>query len=172
MRPTPKAATPELSVETVGGGRFVLAERKPQHFTMLVFYRGLHCPLCRKQLQELESMLPDFRAAGIEPVAVSANTRELAERSVEEWELKGLTVGYGLSLEDADRWGLFVSAAVKDTEPERFTEPGLFFVRPDGTLYASSVQTMPFARPPAKNLLSFLQFVIENDYPARGEVER
>ncbi len=170
MKPLPQARTPELSVDTVGGDRWTLSEQRPEHFTMVVFYRGDRCPLCRKQLQELERMLPEFRAAGIEPVAISTNSKELAEKSFREWELSGLTVGYGLSFEDAERWGLFASAAVKDTEPARFTEPGVFFVRPDGTLYASQVQTMPFARIPGKNLLSFLEFVIENDYPARGEL--
>jgi len=42
-------------------------------------------------------------------------------------------------------------------------------VRPDGTLYAASVQTMPFARPSFKELAGALDFVIKEDYPARGE---
>ena len=55
-------------------------------------------------------------------------------------------------------------------EPERFPEPGLFLVRPDHTLYFASVQTMPFARPEFKDILQAIAFVIEKDYPARGEV--
>jgi len=114
-------------------------------------------------------MLDDFEQRGIQVVAISSNARELAERTVAEWELDGLTVGYGLSLEDAERWGLFISSALRETEPSHFTEPALFVVRPDGTLYASIVQTMPFSRPPMRSLLKTLEWVIENDYPARGE---
>lgn len=53
--------------------------------------------------------------------------------------------------------------------PDEFSEPGLFLIRPDGTLFASTVQTMPFARPKFDDLLGAIQFVIKNDYPARGE---
>jgi hypothetical protein len=43
-------------------------------------------------------------------------------------------------------------------------------VRTDGTLYFASVQTMPFARPNFSEVLQALDFVLNNDYPARGEV--
>ena len=115
-------------------------------------------------------MVDEFAQRGIEIVAVTSNARELAEQAVQDWGLTSLRVGYGLSIDDARRWGLFVSAAIKDTEPAHFTEPGLFVVRPDGTLFWSIVQTMPFSRPPAAQLLSSLEYVIDNDYPARGEV--
>ena len=43
-------------------------------------------------------------------------------------------------------------------------------IRPDGTLSFGAVQTMPFARPAFGDILKALDFVIANDYPARGEV--
>ena len=49
------------------------------------------------------------------------------------------------------------------------TRPGLFLVRPDGTLYYGAVQTMPFARPHFDELIGALDFAIAKDYPARGE---
>ena len=55
-------------------------------------------------------------------------------------------------------------------EPALFSEPGLYLVRPDGTLYFGTVQTMPFARPNLAEILGALDFVIKNNYPARGEV--
>jgi hypothetical protein len=72
-------------------------------------------------------------------------------------------------------WGLYISSSRGKTsagveEPALFTEPGLFLVRSDGTLYFASVQTMPFARPHFDEILQALDFVIANDYPARGEV--
>ena len=118
---------------------------------------------------ELESILDRFEARGIELVGLSCNTKEVAERSVSEWGIEKLPIGYGLSIEDARRWGLFVSAAAKETEPDHFVEPGFFIVRPNGELYASSVQTMPFSRPPGVGLLKTLEWIIDNDYPARGE---
>jgi hypothetical protein len=37
------------------------------------------------------------------------------------------------------------------------------------TLYASIVQTMPFARPHFVEVIGALDFIIKTDYPARGE---
>ena len=114
-------------------------------------------------------MVEEFEALGIHPVVVSSNSAELAQKTVADWGIERLTVGYGLSLADAERWGLFASKAVSSAEPDTFTEPGIFIVRPDGTLYASIVQTMPFSRPPGSALLKMLEWVIDNGYPARGE---
>jgi hypothetical protein len=82
--------------------------------------------------------------------------------------------GYGLSLKSAREWGLYISASRGKTsigieEPALFSEPGVFLVRPDGTLYYGSVQTMPFARPSFPDLLGAIDFAIDKDYPARGE---
>ena len=114
-------------------------------------------------------MIEEFRAAGIEVVAASANDREVAAETASEWGLENLPLGYGVTMEDAERWGLFASTARKDNEPDLFVEPATFVVRADGTLYASIVQTMPFTRPPFAGLLSSLKWIIEQGYPARGE---
>lgn len=119
---------------------------------------------------ELDSLLGDFAKLGVDVAAVSANSREVAERTVEEWGLSKLTVGYGLKTDEAARWGLFVSRATKETEPDLFVEPGIFVIRGDRTLYSSIVQTMPFSRPRGSELLKTLEFVIDKGFPARGEV--
>ncbi len=62
------------------------------------------------------------------------------------------------------------SAKPGSAEPALFAEPGIFLVRPDGALYAAILNTMPFSRPHLKDMLAGLDFVIKNDYPARGEV--
>ena len=51
-----------------------------------------------------------------------------------------MRVGYGLPLKDARAWGLYISTSRGKTsagieEPALFSEPGLFLVRPDSTLY-------------------------------------
>jgi hypothetical protein len=50
-----------------------------------------------------------------------------------------------------------------------FSEPGVFLIKPDQTLYYGSTQTMPFARPSFADLLAAVDFAIQKDYPARGE---
>ena len=79
-----------------------------------------------------------------------------------------------MAIDEAREWGIYVSSGRGTTsagveEPPLFNEPGLFLVRPDGTLYASVVASMPFVRPNLGELLKSLDYIIENDYPARGE---
>ncbi len=91
-----------------------------------------------------------------------------------DWELENINLGYGVSIEQAQAWGLHRSAGKGKTsigieEPALFSEPGLFLVSPDQSLYYGSVQTMPFVRPHFSELVGALDFAIANDYPARGE---
>lgn len=171
----PRQPVPDLDLPTAAGGRWRLREQQPEHFTLLVFYRGLHCPICAKQLRDLHARLADFRERGVNVVAVSSDDRERAERTLEEWRLDGLDLAYGLSPERARAWGLFLSRGRGTTstgveEPELFSEPALYLVRPDRTLYFGSSQTMPFARPDFRSILGAVDYVLANDYPARGEV--
>lgn len=168
-RPEPGRPAPDLSVETVGGGTWRLADRSPEHFSLLVFYRGLHCPVCRTYLRDLEGRWDEFRSRGVEPIAVSGDPRERAEEAKREWGLERLTVGYGQSVESMREWGLFVSRGIKPAEPELFGEPGLFLIRPDGSVYYEALQSMPFGRPALREMLGAIDFVLQNDYPARGE---
>ena len=171
----PRQPVPALAVPLLGGGWFEIEKERPEHFSFVVFYRGLHCPICRTQLGELETKLPEFAKRGVNVVALSSDTVERAERTRQEWKLVDLPLGYGLDLAVARAWGLYISTSRGMTstgieEPALFSEPGLFLVRPDRTLYFASVQTMPFARPHFTDILAAIDFVTAKNYPARGEV--
>ncbi|MFD2785532.1 peroxiredoxin-like family protein [Hymenobacter rubripertinctus] len=165
----PRTQVPPLDVRLVGGGRFHLAGAAPDYMTMLVFYRGHHCPICKKNLKQLQTQLAAFQALGIQVVAISTNSQQLADKTRQDWGLDDVTLGYGLTIEKAREWGLFISEGISDSEPAEFSEPGLFLVLPDGMLYAASIQTMPFTRPDFEELLGGLTFVKNKNYPARGE---
>ncbi len=90
--------------------------------------------------------------------------------------MSGAKVVFGndLDLGEARKWGLYISTSRGKTsigieEPALFSEPGLFMVSPDQSLYYGSVQTMPFVRPHFSELVGALDFAIANNYPARGE---
>ncbi len=51
-------------------------------------------------------------------------------------------------------WGLFVSTGIDDGEPPLFNEPGVFLVRPDGTVYYEAILSMPLGRPKLDDLLT------------------
>lgn len=171
----PGQLVPPLKIDLAGGGTFKLDEERPANFTLLMFYRGLHCPICKTQLRELETKLGEFDKRGVAVVAVSSDTRERAEETKRSWGLTKLRLAYGLDLASARRWGLFISAGRGMTstgveEPARFSEPALYLIKPDGTLYFGSVQTMPFARPHFSDILMAIDYVLKHNYPARGEV--
>ncbi|WP_346894682.1 peroxiredoxin-like family protein [uncultured Roseibium sp.] len=170
----PRQTVPELVVETVADGTFDLARDNPEFGTLVVFYRGLHCPICATYLKELERLTPEFEQRGVKTVAISSDTEDRARQMAEKVGAKSLRFGYGLALSRAKDWGLFISTSRGATsigidEPELFSEPGIFLVRPDKTLYFSAIQTMPFSRPHFQEMVGALDFVQKNDYPARGE---
>ena len=170
----PRQPVPDLSVPTLDGPTWTLSEQTPEQFSLIVFYRGLHCPICSGYIRDLDRKESKFNEKGVEVLAVSSDSAERAGETKDSWDLPNLTIGHSLSIEAARDWGLFISTSrgvtsVGIEEPALFSEPGLFLVRPDRTLYCSAVNTMPFARTNFGELLKALDFIIEKDYPARGE---
>ena len=170
----PRYPVPSLNVPLVGGGRFVLGAPPAERFDLIVFYRGLHCPICAKYLLELERLSSEFAARGVQILALSSDEESRGKEMSEKVKASGVKIGYALSLRSARQWGLYISASRGKTsigieEPALFSEPGVFLVRPDGTLYYGAVQTMPFARPQFQDLIGAIDFAIAKDYPARGE---
>ena len=107
-------------------------------------------------------------------IAVSSDAEDRAREMATKIGATDLRFGYGLSLSKAREWGLYISTSRGKTsigieEPALFSEPGLFMVSPDRSLYYGSVQTMPFVRPHFSELVAALDFAIANNYPARGE---
>lgn len=170
----PRYPVPALNVALTVGGRYVLGAAPGERFDLIVFYRGLHCPICAKYLMELERLAPEFAQRGVSIVAISSDDEERGRLMAEKVKASSLRFGYGLGLKSARQWGLYISAGRGKTsigieEPALFSEPGVFIVLPDGTLYYGAVQTMPFARPSFQDLLGAIDFAIAKDYPARGE---
>ncbi len=167
----PRTPAPALSVPLVQGGTWTLAEQRPEHFTILVFYRGKHCPLCRTYLQSIEAAADDVAGIGAGIVAVSMDSEERARASAEEWGISRLPLGYGMSEATARRWGLYMSSQrAGSQEPQIFSEPATVVLYPDGKIFFVAVQSAPFTRPAIDALVSGLKFVAANDYPARGDL--
>ena len=119
-------------------------------------------------------MIEDYDKRGVSTVITSTDSKDRAAEAKEKWGLPKLTVGYGVPIEKAREWGLYVSTSRGKTsvgieEPGLFAEPGIFLVKPDATLYWASVSTMPFARPHFSDIAGAIDFAIAKNYPARGE---
>ena len=172
----PRQKTPDLTLPTLDHGTFDLASERSERGTVICFYRGLHCPICASYLTELEKRVDDFAKRGVSTIAVSSDGQDRARAMAHKIGGGKLRIGYDLTIAKAREWGLYISASRGVTsigleEPALFSEPGLFMVTPQQTLYYGSVQTMPFVRPHFSELVGALDFAIANDYPARGEYQ-
>lgn len=165
----PDQPVPAFDLPLTIGARYDLTKQRPEHFTMLVFYRGKHCPICKAYLEELAGKLDAFSDAGVNVAAISMDNEERAMVVDSDWETGDVPLIYDLGEDQAREWGLYISQGREDSEePAVFSEPALFLIRPDGRLYYASVQNAPFARPPLDQLLEGIAFVTEKDYPVRG----
>ncbi|MGJ8733205.1 MAG: peroxiredoxin-like family protein [Cellulophaga sp.] len=164
----PREKAPELSIELVNDATWKLSEQSPENFTLILFYRGKHCPVCQKQLEQLQKSLPKFTERGVNVIAISTDTEEVAKATHKEWDISDIPLGHSFSIDEARKWGLFISSGIKQ-EPEFFAEPGLFLITPDQTVYWESIQSMPFGRPEFRDVLGGIDYILKADYPARGE---
>lgn len=168
---TPGRPAPALSLPTLDGGRFDLGSRSG--WTLLAFYRGLHCPICVDELGALAARMDELETLGAAVLAISADDEARAKAMREKAGAERLPIAHSLSLTAARQdWGLWISSAREGSEePALFAEPGHVIVAPDGTVWAAWVQSAPFARPPVEGLLSALRFAVEKGYPPRGAFE-
>lgn len=169
-RPTPKQTAPDLKFNLINGDQFSLTEQNPKNFTLVVFYRGLHCPICKKYLQQLQDLQPDFKERGVQVVAVSMDSEKRARLSRQKWELSNLDLGYELDEETARNWALYLSKGVKEGEPDVFSEPGLFLIDSTNQIYYSAINSNPWGRPYLPSFVKAIDFIVSEDYPARGEM--
>ena len=169
-RATPQSQAPDLSVQTLDGKQWVLNQQNPDFFTMVVFYRGLHCPLCKKYLEKLNEIQDDLNSKGVQVIAVSMDKEVRARKSRMDWNIDKLNIGFGLSKEAAADWGLFLSNAIAQNEPHLFSEPGLFLIKPDNEVYYANLSSNPWGRPFLPSFVQLMDFLKKSGYPARGEV--
>lgn len=167
----PGRPAPDIAVPLVGGGRFALRDSSAKHFFLINVYRGKHCPICKNTMQDYDKRADEFEKRGVEVLFLSSDDEETATASVKDWGIENLDVGWGFEFEMARKWGLFISEGIKEGEPDYFLEPGVFLIDPEYSLFASFVQTIPFARPTLDDLLGGIDFVTREHYPARGKVE-
>jgi peroxiredoxin len=161
---------PQLDLPRAGGGRVNTGDFRPGFMTLLNVYRGLHCPRCARQLVDIVANRARFDALGVEVVSISTDPRDRAEQAVAEWGLGDMAVGYDLPIATARSLGLNISRTIREAEPALFVEAAVFFIQRDGVLWGSSINSFPFLRPTAEQLLDALEMAKERNYPPRGDV--
>ncbi|MEL6661521.1 MAG: redoxin domain-containing protein [Pseudomonadota bacterium] len=157
-----------LHLDLIIGTRWDLEKQADDMpWRMVVVYRGLHCPLCKKQLKDLSNQLRDFVDAGCVVVTASMDSEERAKKAHSDWELGDLPLAFELSEDTVRAFGLYVSESISDNEPAKFAEPAILLFK-HAKLYAAWIQSVPFARPAFEDVRSAMAFIDDKDYPPRG----
>ncbi|MDJ0637667.1 MAG: redoxin domain-containing protein [Paracoccaceae bacterium] len=168
-KPIPGATLAPMRIPRLGGGTLEVGGER-ENWTLLVVYRGKHCPRCKAYLNILEGKSPDWIDAGFDIAVVSADPEEKTAADVAEF---GWTfpLGYGLTEDQMHTLGLYVTEPLSPDETDRrFAEPGVFVLRPDGSLVLVAISNGPSARPDLAALLDGMIFTKVNDRPPRGTV--
>ena len=100
----PSITLPTLNGETVSIGQ-------PQgdlDWKMVVVYRGKHCPLCTRYLNQIESLKSEFNALGVDIIAVSADSEAQAQTHKQELDVS-FPIAYGMTIEQMQQLGLYLS---------------------------------------------------------------
>lgn len=166
---TAGAAFPKMTLPLVAGGEITLGEpNEDGHWTLIVVYRGRHCPLCVKYLATLEGLAGQYEEMGAHVIALSGDGLEKSKQQV---EVGGLTIpmAYGLTVPQMHAMGLYISNPRSPEETDQpFPEPGLFVLRDDGTVQIVDISNAPFSRPDLSSILRGIEFGKNKGYPVRG----
>ncbi|MGJ8585809.1 MAG: redoxin domain-containing protein [Marinosulfonomonas sp.] len=158
-----------LEVPKLGGGHLTLGGEHA-NWSLIVVYRGKHCPRCKKYLNKLNEMRQAWADAGFEITVVSADPVEKAQADVDEFGWN-FDLGYDLSEDQMAALGLYVTEPLSGSETDRrFAEPGVFVLRPDGSVLLVAISNGPSARPDLDELLDGMVFTKNNNRPPRGTV--
>ncbi|SNR38149.1 peroxiredoxin family protein [Puniceibacterium sediminis] len=169
--PTPKPVAgsilPPINLPKMGGGDIVIGGVR-ENWSLVVIYRGKHCSRCKKYLTILNDMRQKWQDAGFDIVVASADPVEKVQADLNEFGWS-FDIGYDLSEQQMATLGVYVSDPLTETETDRrFAEPGVFVVRPDGSIVLISISNGPSARPELEELLDGMIFTKEKSRPPRG----
>lgn len=162
---------PAITVPTLEGGMVELGKPcEDADWKMVVVYRGKHCPICTKYLNQLEHYWDRLCANKVALLAVSADSEEQLKEHLHQLEVS-FPIAYGLTEAQMQQLGLYISVPRSTEETDHnFAEPGLFVVNQAGDLHVVDISNNPFVRPELERLVSGLEWIRDpkNNYPIRG----
>lgn len=165
---------PTLTATLLDGSTVTLGKPQGDATWQAVFvYRGRHCPLCTKYLNELETYKQAFADAGVDILAVSADSKEQLEEHSQRLVIS-FPIAYGLTETQLKQLGVYISLPRSDMETDHnFAEPGLFVVNEKGQLHVVDISNNPFVRPELGALTRGLAWIRDpnNHYPIRGTLD-
>lgn len=162
---------PTLDVKLLDRSMVTLGKPQGENRWQAIFvYRGKHCPLCTKYLNELETFKASFEDSGVDIIAVSGDSKAQLEEHMTKLTVS-FPLAYGLSEEQMKSLGVYISLPRSEQETDHnFSEPALFIVNENGQLHVVDLSNNPFVRPELGALARGLAWIRnpDNNYPIRG----
>ncbi|MCF6439901.1 redoxin family protein [Pseudoalteromonas luteoviolacea] len=162
---------PKLPITLSNGQTTTLGKpRSGFDWQLVLVYRGKHCPLCTKYLNQLDSHIANLAAINVDVIAVSGDSQaQLTEHQL-QLDVQ-FDIAYGLTLTQMKALGLYISDPRSEQETDHpFAEPGLFVINGEGNIQVVDISNNPFVRPELTALVNGLTWIRspENNYPVRG----
>ena len=109
---------PKISLQSLDGGTAEIGQPTGDtDWKMVVVYRGRHCPLCTKYLNQLETYKQQLLDNRIDLVAVSADSKSQLQSHLEKLDVS-FPLCYGLTIEQMEELGLYISIPRSDKETD------------------------------------------------------
>ncbi len=165
------AKFPEINATLLSGEKVLLSQPNgDKDWKLVLVYRGRHCPLCTKYLNEMEQHIQSLYDIGVDIIAVSGDSKEQLLSHQEKLNVS-FPLAYGLTQEQMQALGLYISVPRSEKETDHnFAEPGLFVINQDGNVQVVDISNNPFVRPSLAEFVSGINWIRnpENNYPIRG----
>src|SRR5258707_10305411 len=152
---------PTITASRVGGSEMSIPEDLAGRWAVLLFYRGHWCPYCRQQLLDFQPERAQLNELGAEVVALSVDSLEQAQQTVERHRLT-FPVLYGL---DAREVAEAIGASINE-EPLYLQATG-FVLRPEGTVAVAVYSSSAIGRLIAADTINFLKYLQKAQSRAR-----
>jgi peroxiredoxin len=144
---------PTMTASRVGGGEMVLPQDVVGHWAIILFYRGHWCPYCRQQLLGFQQAIEQLHALNAEVVALSVDTLEQAQQTVERHHLS-FPVLYGIDAHEvAEKTGAFTN------EDPHYIQATGFVLHPDGKILQAVYSTGAVGRFVAADIIGLLKYL-------------
>ncbi len=167
----PGAPFPRLSSPiALNKQRSLLEPRDGCDWLLVLIYRGKHCPLCTKYLNQLETFKQRLSEAKVDIVAISGDSHAQLNEHLEKLDVS-YPLAYGLSLQEMKKLGVYISDPRSEQETDHpFSEPALFVVNERQELHVVDLSNNPFVRPDLETLVNGIEWIRnpDNNYPIRG----
>lgn len=158
---------PPISFNLISGENRQLGA-SPGRWTLLIVYRGDHCPRCKTYVKKLHELVPAYAERNVDILLATTDPSHVAKRTIDEnnWTLP---VAHGLTNEQCLQLGLYLTDQDASAELDgQYAEPGMFLLNPEGLTQVIATSNSPSVRPDLEVVLDGIIGTQDRNLPIRG----